>query len=91
MGSTPGIRVLYPTRLIVFGESTQSNLDNCNTLPRAWKEAPQATMDTQAKSRIQRVAAQMIKFTYLFTSVIGDLVLKYTVIPPKIWPSNSDN
>ena len=34
--------------------------------------------DTEAKARIQAVAAQMKTFTYLFGSMLGKLVLKHT-------------
>ena len=45
-----------------------------NTLQRIWEEA---TTDKETKARIQGVAAQMITFTYLFGSMLGELVLKH--------------
>ena len=42
------------------------------------EEALQATTDTEVKARIQGVAAQMTTFTYLFGSMLGELVLKHT-------------
>ena len=78
VGSTPGIRVLCPTRWTVRAESIHSILANYNILQRTWEEALEATQDTEAKARIQGVAAQMTKFTYLFGSMLGELVLKHT-------------
>ena len=76
-GSTPGIRVLCPTRWTVRAESIRSILANYKTLQRTWEVALEATTDTETKARIQGVAAQMIKFTYLFGSMLGELVLKH--------------
>ena len=77
MGSTPGIRVLCPTRWKVRAKSIRSILANYNTLQRTWEVALQATRDTETKARIQGVEAQMTTFTYLFGSMLGELVLKH--------------
>ena len=76
-GSTPGIRVLCPTRWTVRAESIHSIIANYETLERTW-EALQATQDTEAKARIQGVAAQMRTFTFFFGSMLSELVLKHT-------------
>ena len=78
VGSTPGIRVLCPTRWTVRAESIHSILTNYETLQRTWEEALQVTTDTEAKARIQGVAAQMTTFTYFFGSMLGELILKHT-------------
>ena len=78
MGSTPGIRVLCPTRWTVRAESIHSILTNYKTLQRTWEEALQVTTDTEAKARIQGVAAQMTTFNYFFGSMLGELILKHT-------------
>ena len=78
VGSTPGIRVLCPTRWTVRAESIHSILANYDVLQRTWEEALQATTDTEVKARIQEVAAQMTTFTYLFGSMLSELVLKHT-------------
>ena len=78
VGSTPGIRVLCPTRWTVRAESIHSILANYDVLQRTWEEALQATTDTEVKARIQGVAAQMTTFTYLFGSMLSELVLKHT-------------
>lgn len=63
-GSTPGIRVLCPTRWTVCAQSIHSIMAYYETLEKTWEEALQATQDTEAKARIQRVAAQMREFTF---------------------------
>ena len=78
VGSTPGIRVLCPTRWTVRAESIHSILANYDVLQRTWEEALQVTTDMETKARIQGVAAQMTTFTYLFGSMLGELVLKHT-------------
>ena len=78
VGSTPGIRVLCPTRWTVRAESIHSILTNYETLQRTWEEALQVTTDTEAKARIQGVAAQMTTFNYFFGSMLCELVLKHT-------------
>ena len=77
VGSTPGIKVLCPTRWTVRAQSIRSILANYNTLQRIWEVALQATTDTETKARIQGVAAQMITFTYLVRSMLCELVLKH--------------
>ena len=42
------------------------------------EEALQVATDMENKARIQGVAAQMTTFTYLFGSMLGELVLKHT-------------
>ena len=73
-GSTPGIRVLCPTRWTIRAESIHSILANYSILQSTWEEALQATQDTEANARIQGVAAH----TYLFGCMLGELVLKHT-------------
>ena len=75
-GSTPGIRVLCPTRWTIRAESIHSIIANYETLERTWEEALQATQE--AKARIQGVAAQMRTFTFFFGSMLSELVLKHT-------------
>lgn len=66
VGSTPGIRVLCPTRWTVCAESIHSILANYDTLQKTWEEALHATADTETKAKIHGVAAQMKTFTYFF-------------------------
>ena len=77
-GSTVGIRILCPTRWTVRAESIKSILANYDVLKMTWDEALEATKDTETKARIRGVAAQMSTFTYLFGSMLGELVLKHT-------------
>ncbi len=77
-GSTLGIRVLCPTRWTVRAESIRSIIANYETLERTWDVAITVTQDTEAKARIQGVAAQMRTFAFFFGSMLGELVLKHT-------------
>lgn len=77
MGSTPGIRVLCPTRWTVSAESIHSILANYDVLQRTWEEALQAMPDTEVNAGIQGVAVQMTTLTYLFGSMLGEFVLKH--------------
>ena len=71
VGSTPGIRVVCPTRWTVRAESIHSILANYDALHRTWEEALQVATDMENKARIQGVEAQMTTFTYLFGSMLG--------------------
>ena len=42
------------------------------------EEALHVTQDTEAKARIQGVAALMRKFTFMFGSILGELAIKHT-------------
>ena len=78
VGSTPCINVICPTRWTACAVSIHSILANYETMQITLEEAIQATHDTEAKARIQKVAAQMKTFTYLFGSMLSKLVLKHT-------------
>ena len=55
-----------------------ASFSNYNVLQGTWEEPLQVTKDTETKARIQGVAAQMTTFTYLFGSMLSELVLKHT-------------
>ena len=73
--------VLCPRRWTVHAESIHSIMANYETLEKTW-----ATQDTEAKARIQGVAAQTRKFTFFFGSMLQ------TSFPPflraaNVWPA----
>ena len=74
----PGIRVICPTRWTIRAEALKSIIDNYKVLIELWDESLGCVKDTQLKARIQGVAAQMIKFDYLFGISLGLLILRHT-------------
>ena len=76
--STPGIRVLCPTRWTVRADSLASIINNFEVLQSTWISALQVTRDTEVKARIQGVSAQMKSFQFLFGVMLGELVLRHT-------------
>lgn len=76
--STPGIRVLCPTRWTVRADSLASIINNYEVLESTWVAALQVSTDTEAKARIQGVSAQMKSFKFLFGVMLGELILRHT-------------
>ena len=76
--SSPGIRVLCPTRWTVRADSIHSILANYEVINKTWDEALSATKDTEAKARIRGVAAQMMTFPYFFGSMLSEVLLSHT-------------
>jgi len=76
--NSPGIRVLCPTRWTVNADALASIIDNYTVLQNTWDEAVDIVTDTDSKARINGVAAQMVKFQFLFGVVIGEMILKHS-------------
>ncbi len=76
--STPGVRVLCPTRWTVRSDSLSSITSNYDTLQSTWEEAITAAHDTGTKARIQGVSSQMSTFDYLYGNILGELILRHT-------------
>ena len=74
---TPGIRLLCPTRWTVRADSLNSILENYSFLVELGSTALQHTKDTEMKSRIQGVAAQMATFNFYFGSSLALLILRH--------------
>ena len=75
--STPGFRVLCPTRWTVRGNSLQSVLDNYAALQDTWEVTLEGRLDTEMKSRVLGVRAQMETFDFFYGVYLGKLVLKH--------------
>ena len=67
----PGIRVLCPTRWTVRAEALTSISENYEALQLTWEVAREATRETEMRSRIDGVAAQMRKFDFFFGVVLN--------------------
>ena len=76
--SSPGIRVLCPTRWTVCADSLGSIVDNYVTLQDTWEEAPDIVHDTETKARIKGVSSQMKTFNFLFGTVLCEMLLCHT-------------
>ena len=77
-GSTPGIRVLCPTRWTVRADSLSSIISNYEILQSTWQEAIAAARDTETKARIQGVSSQMTTFDYWYGNILGEMILRHT-------------
>ncbi len=76
--SSPGIRVLCPTRWTVQAKSLESIFKNYKSLQTLWEEAVSTSRDTEMIARMRGVAAQMNKFQFLFGLVLCELLLSHT-------------
>ena len=72
---SPGIRVLCPTRWTVRAEALASISENYQALQLTWDAAKESTRDTEMKTRIGGVAAQMEKFSFFFGVELGRKIL----------------
>ena len=71
----PGICVLCPTRWTVRAEALTSISENYEALQLTWEVAREATRETEMRSRIDGVAAQMRKFDFFFGVELSRKVL----------------
>ena len=76
--SSPGIRVLCPTRWTVRADSLASITKNYTVLQGTWEQALEISKDSETKARIQGVASQMHTFKFLFGTMLAEMVLKHT-------------
>ena len=76
--TTPGIRVLCPTRWTVRAKSLQSIIDNFNVLQELWDESLDVVKETEMRATIIGVSSCMKTFNFFFGLVLGDLVLRHS-------------
>lgn len=74
---TPGFRVLCPTRWTVRAYSLLSVIDNYTVLQHTWDECLESRLDTEVKSRVIGVKAQMETFYFFFGICLGECVLRH--------------
>ena len=75
--STPGIRILCPTRWTVKANSLASIIGNYEVLQCTWEEAVLVTKDTESKARIRGVSAQMKTFNFVYGAILGEMILRH--------------
>ena len=73
---TPGIRLLCPTRWTVRGDSLGSVVSNYAILQDTYEQSKDEVTDTEIKSHIIGVSAQMTSFEYLFGTLLGECILR---------------
>ena len=76
--STPGIRVLCPTRWTVRAKALQSIIDNFQVLQELWDESLDVVKETEMRARILGVSSSMRTFNFFFGLVLGELVLRHS-------------
>jgi len=76
--SSPGIRVLCPTRWTVRAGSMRSIIDNYHVLQKLWDEAAEIVRDSETIARIRGVAAQMRTFDFFWGLLLGECLLRNT-------------
>ncbi len=76
--SSPGIRVMCPTRWTVKADTLQSIVSNYSTLQELWDQAVEIVHDSDTTARIGGIAAQMKLFDFFFGLVIGENLLRIT-------------
>lgn len=74
----PSIRTLCPTRWTVRAESLKSIMANYTSIQNLWEEALECTSETEMKARIQGVSSQMETFTFYFSLVLAEMILRHT-------------
>lgn len=73
----PGLRNLCPTRWTVRAASLESIRLNYPTLLATWEEAVDVVKQTEVKARISGVAAKMMEFSFLFSLMLAERLLKH--------------
>ena len=76
--AVPSFRTLCPTRWTVKAMSLQSVIDNYSVFQELWVEAMDMTKDSEARSRVCGVEAQMTKFEFLFGLLLVVCILHHT-------------
>ena len=73
---SPGIRILCPTGWSVRAQALKSITDNFSVLGELWDESLEHVKDTEMKTRIEGVAAQMKAFDFFYGMSHGFLILQ---------------
>ena len=76
--SSPGIRILCPTRWTVRANALQSILSNYEVLQILWDESLEFVKETEMRSRIMGVSTYMRSFDFFFGVLLGELLLRHS-------------
>ena len=76
--SSPGIRVLCPTRWTVQAQALQSIIRNYQVLLQLWEASLEFVKEAEMRSRIQGVSVCMQSFEFFFGLVLAELLLNHS-------------
>ena len=76
--TSPGIRILCPTRWTVKADSLHSIVTNYAVLQALWEESLEFVKDSEMRSRIIGVSTTMKSFNFFFGLVLGELILRHS-------------
>jgi len=76
--NNPGFRTLCPTRWTVRATSLNSIYQNYNVLKEFWEDARDFTSDSECRTCIIGVQAQMNQFSFLFALMLAERILQHT-------------
>ena len=76
--SSPGIRVLCPTRWTVRAQALQSIITNYEALQELWSQSIDIVRDADMRSRIHGVSMHMKSFDFFFVLMLGEFILKHS-------------
>lgn len=76
--TSPGIRVLCPTRWTVRADALCSIVENFTILLDVWDESMDYVKDTEMKSRIRGIASYMMNFNFLYGALLGECLLRHS-------------
>ena len=70
--------MLCPTCWTVRADALKSILDNCTVLQELWELSYDESNNTEIRTCIQRVAAQMNTFEFYYASSLAEMILRHT-------------
>ena len=76
--SSPGIRVLCPTRWTVRAQALQNIIANYEALQELWPQSMDIVRDADMRSRIHGVSVHMKSFDFFFGLMLGEFILKHS-------------
>ena len=76
--TSPGIRILCPTRWTVRADALHSIVKNYAVLQALWGESLGFVKDSEMQSRIIGVSTTMRSFKFFFGVVLGELILHHS-------------
>ena len=76
--TSPGVRILCPTRWTVRADALHSIVTNYAVLQALWEESLEFVKDSEMRSRIIGVATTMKSFNFFFGVVLSELILRHS-------------
>ena len=76
--TSPGIRILCPTRWTVRADALHSIIANYAVLQALWDESLEFVKDAEMRSRIIGISTTMRSFNFFFGVLLGELILRHS-------------